>query len=294
MDIELLRTFLEVSKTRHFARAAENLYLTQSAVSFRVKQLEQIVGVDLFIRQRNNIRLTPSGERLVSHAQNMLAAWQLALQDVGVSEQQEMQLSLGGITSLWETFLQSLLPYLAKEFPATLIRTVISSHIELTQSLIENRMDIAVVLDPPNLAELAVHKVGKIELVLVASHEETRIGTIDQLGYVYVNWGTASNIKHAKLFKKPVPAVLHTEHSQIALEYIASQGGAAFLPLAIVQPYIDRRQLFLVPGTKPSSRNVFAVYSKDSPKIGQITSIVELLTQFELKPQIPTVVSLKP
>ncbi len=45
MDTELLKTFLEVSRTRHFGRAAESLYLTQSAVSFRIRQLENQLGV---------------------------------------------------------------------------------------------------------------------------------------------------------------------------------------------------------------------------------------------------------
>ena len=40
LDTDLLKTFLEVTKTRHFGRAAEHLFLTQSAVSFRVRQLE--------------------------------------------------------------------------------------------------------------------------------------------------------------------------------------------------------------------------------------------------------------
>lgn len=44
MDTELLKTFLEVSRTRHFGRAAEALYLTQSAVSFRIRQLENQPG----------------------------------------------------------------------------------------------------------------------------------------------------------------------------------------------------------------------------------------------------------
>ena len=55
MNTDLLRTFLEVAKTRHFGLAAENLYLTQSAVSSRIKQLETTLGVQLFTRQRNNI-----------------------------------------------------------------------------------------------------------------------------------------------------------------------------------------------------------------------------------------------
>jgi len=44
VDTELLKTFLEVTKTRHFGRAADNLYLTQSAVSFRIRQLESQLG----------------------------------------------------------------------------------------------------------------------------------------------------------------------------------------------------------------------------------------------------------
>jgi len=47
VDTELLKTFLEVSRTRHFGRAAEALYLTQSAVSFRIRQLENQLGVNL-------------------------------------------------------------------------------------------------------------------------------------------------------------------------------------------------------------------------------------------------------
>ena len=53
VDTELLKTFLEVSRTRHFGRAAEALYLTQSAVSFRIRQLENQLGVNLFTRHRN-------------------------------------------------------------------------------------------------------------------------------------------------------------------------------------------------------------------------------------------------
>ncbi|HBY5160968.1 LysR family transcriptional regulator, partial [Acinetobacter baumannii] len=52
VDTELLKTFLEVSRTRHFGRAAEALYLTQSAVSFRIRQLENQLGVNLFTRHR--------------------------------------------------------------------------------------------------------------------------------------------------------------------------------------------------------------------------------------------------
>lgn len=78
MDTELLKTFLEVSKTRHFGRAAESLYLTQSAVSFRIRQLETQLGTNLFTRHRNNIRLTVAGERLIPYAESLMNTWLLA------------------------------------------------------------------------------------------------------------------------------------------------------------------------------------------------------------------------
>ena len=56
MDIQLLRTFLELDRTRHFGKAAEILSVTQSAVSARIRLLEETLGVPLFIRRRNEIQ----------------------------------------------------------------------------------------------------------------------------------------------------------------------------------------------------------------------------------------------
>ncbi|MEH6443519.1 MAG: LysR family transcriptional regulator [Oceanospirillaceae bacterium] len=285
MDLNLLRTFLEVSKTRHFGKAAQNLYLTQSTVSFRIKQLEEHVGIELFIRERNNIMLTIPGERLLSHAENILGVWQLALQDVGVVDTKELQLSLGGISNLWGTFLQSLLPKLAAEFKGVSIRTEISSHQELTRSLLIGGLDIAVVLDPPNTNELGILKIGHIELVMVCNQPGADLIDIEKLGYVFVDWGTVFNLQHAKLFKSNIIPTLHTENSQIALEYVISNGGAAFLPKAIVDKYINDSRLYLVDNIDSIRRDVFAVYSKISAQKKEIRTILNLLEKLELKPR---------
>lgn len=104
MDTELLKTFLEVSRTRHFGRAAESLYLTQSAVSFRIRQLENQLGANLFTRHRNNIRLTPAGERLLPYAESLINTWQLAKKEV-VRTLQHTELSIGATALLWEAYL---------------------------------------------------------------------------------------------------------------------------------------------------------------------------------------------
>ena len=63
MDLELLRTFLELHRTRHFGRSAEALSVTQAAVSSRLKSLEDRLGVRLFDRSTREMRLTPEGSR---------------------------------------------------------------------------------------------------------------------------------------------------------------------------------------------------------------------------------------
>ena len=104
MDTELLKTFLEVSRTRHFGRAAEALYLTQSAVSFRIRQLENQLGVNLFTRHRNNIRLTPAGEKLLPYAETLMNTWQAARKEVAHTSRHN-EFSIGASASLWECML---------------------------------------------------------------------------------------------------------------------------------------------------------------------------------------------
>ena len=84
MDIQLLRTFLELDRTRHFGKAAESLFVTQSAVSARIRLLEETLGVPLFIRRRNELQLTGAGERLKRHAETIVSAWQRALTDAAL------------------------------------------------------------------------------------------------------------------------------------------------------------------------------------------------------------------
>jgi len=68
MDLNLARTFLEIVETRNFARAAERLHVTQTAVSARVRALEDLLGRRLFVRNKAGATLTPAGERFARYA----------------------------------------------------------------------------------------------------------------------------------------------------------------------------------------------------------------------------------
>ena len=61
MDIDLVRTFLEIVSTHSFIRAAERLNVSQTTVSARVKTLEERLGRTLFVRNKSGASLTPAG-----------------------------------------------------------------------------------------------------------------------------------------------------------------------------------------------------------------------------------------
>lgn len=73
LDIDLLKTFLAISDTGSFTRAAEEVNKTQSAVSMQMKRLEELLGRPLFARDGRASRFTPDGERLVEYARRLVA-----------------------------------------------------------------------------------------------------------------------------------------------------------------------------------------------------------------------------
>jgi DNA-binding transcriptional LysR family regulator len=101
MDIELLKTFLEVNKTRHFARAAGNLYLISAAVSARVKQLESHA----------------EGERLVPRAETMLHAWAGTVQEVQLQPELDLRMHIGATSGLWLLAMEEKLLEVINAFP---------------------------------------------------------------------------------------------------------------------------------------------------------------------------------
>lgn len=73
MDIRSLRYFVEVVQLSGFSRAAENLFVTQPAISRSIKKLEDELGYHLLKREVDGVRLTDEGQILLVHAKQILS-----------------------------------------------------------------------------------------------------------------------------------------------------------------------------------------------------------------------------
>lgn len=205
MDVKVFRTFLELAQVRHFGRAAENLYLTQAAVSARIKQLESYFDTQLFTRDRNNIKLTSAGERLVSYAEVMVTTLQQAKFELSLENGQALQLTIGGTPNIWDAYLQNCLSVVTDAFGGYAFMAEVMGREQLSRQLLERTLDMAFAFDQIKAEELNCKKVADLVLVLVSTQNDT-LESVFQNRYVYVDWGSRFAAEHADRHPKaPAP-----------------------------------------------------------------------------------------
>ncbi len=110
MELRHLRCFLAVAEELHFARAAERLHIEQSPLSRAIKELEEDLGAQLFLRTTRSTRLTRAGKLFQEHVPRVFAALQQARESVkaaasGFHGQLRVALSDGITPSRFSTFL---------------------------------------------------------------------------------------------------------------------------------------------------------------------------------------------
>src|ERR1700682_6168869 len=96
MDLEArpLRCFLAVAEEQSFSRAAERLCLTQPSVSAQIKELERLIGFDLFQRTTRRVELSERGRQFLEPARNMIDETDRMKRAVGALR----QLGIGGLS----------------------------------------------------------------------------------------------------------------------------------------------------------------------------------------------------
>jgi DNA-binding transcriptional LysR family regulator len=260
VDIVLLKTFLEVARLRHFGQAAERLFVTQSAVSARVRLLEDAVGTELFVRKRNDLRLTAAGQRLLRHAETIVDSWSRARQELLLEPEVEAVLALGFPVDLWPVLVCDGVARVRAALPDLALQ--LESHVQpiLGERVVAGALDVALTFEPPHASDLVLRHLATVALVLVSSEPGTTVDGVFSGEYLLVDWGSTFARAHSRAFgERPVPR-LRVGHGIMAKDLLLARGGAAYLAESMVAEALAAGVLHRVADAPVLEREVFAVH----------------------------------
>lgn len=266
MDVDALKTFLEVNRTRHFGQAADNLYLSQSAVSARIRMLEQEVGVPLFTRQRNNIQLTAAGQRLLQYAEAILTTWHRAKQEIGTNDAALIPFTIGSMPSLWDVLLQPWFGYMQDTLPSLIMHAEINDPVVLMRRIREGTMDLAFCFDYPQSSDIEIVEIMQIPLILVSSQPGLSTEQALSSNYMLVDWGTSFANAHAHHFTNMPAAHMRVALGRMAKDLMLCRGGSAYLGEPMVRDALRKKKLFRVKSAPIINRGAYAAFSRESEK----------------------------
>lgn len=165
-----LKVFLTVAQRMSFTNAAEELFISQPAVSKHIKEIEKYFQQPLFERNGNQLKLTPSGEILKEYAAKIMAIHQEM--DVKIKFQGEKHhgiLKMGASTTASEYVLPHYLADFKKNYPNIYIQLKTDNTEQIERLLSQNKIDLAVVEGKNKGSSLEYIPFKKDEIVLCTS-----------------------------------------------------------------------------------------------------------------------------
>ena len=259
MDVAIARTFLEVVKTGSFVGAAANLNLTQTAVSARIRVLEEQLDQQVFIRNKAGAKLTPAGEQFQRFATTLVQVWARAQRAVALPPGRETVVSVGAELSLWNPLLRHWLLWMRRECPEIAIRTQIDTSERLMGQVQDGSLDLAVIYAAPSRPGVIAELLFEEKLVLARTTPTTT--ELTPQDHVQIDWGDEFAASYQAAFPDQPNAVLSISYGPLALEYILATGGSGYFRKGFLRTYLEEGRQALVPGSPEFSYSAYAVHS---------------------------------
>jgi DNA-binding transcriptional LysR family regulator len=207
--LKQLLAFQAVARLRSVSRAAEELHITQSAVSIQISAMESAFGTPLILRTGHGVRLTDAGEALCTYVERVLAAWTDMSEGMAASVgAYSGNLRVGAVLTS-EYWLPSLLVAFLKDNAKVRLKLHVANRDEILRSLNAQEIDIAVMGNPPEELQPSATAFAKnpMGFVVAADHPMASFGSLTLADLAASNFlvrekGSGSRNTLSRLFKE--------------------------------------------------------------------------------------------
>src|SRR4051812_20577335 len=170
LDAHQMEVFLAVAEKLSFTRAAEGLFLTQSAVSHQISKLEQALGCELLLRQGRAVSLTAAGREMAHQCRRILAALTEAEAAVRQAARPDQgRLRIGASSTACQYIIPEALREFRECFPGYSLSITPGDSPAMVEHLLNEAVDLALMIRPDRQRKLAYHDLFEDELQFLVS-----------------------------------------------------------------------------------------------------------------------------
>lgn len=274
MNLRQLQIFREVAQQLSFSRVAEELFLTQSAVSQHVRLLEEYLGVKLFSKVGRSIQLTEAGSYLVEYADKIFAL---------LSETQEVmedvrQMRRGSLRVIADTaagvyLVPKLLGQFHRVYPHVRIKLEVANRRTVIQRLIYGEPNLGFMGYPEDIPDLIAHEFADNHLVVIAApdhpmakREYIGIEAIAEEPFLIREVGSGTRVtleRHMLKYGITLNATMELGNNTAIKEAVAAGLGVSAVSKTTISHELETGRLVILPVEHfPIERKWYVVHSK--------------------------------
>ena len=243
MNLRFVEAFYWVASLKSISRAAEKLFLTQSAMSSRIATLEEELGILLLDRRDKQFKLTIAGARFLVYAQKLLDLQREVKAEMGAGAPMAVSMRIGAIESVLHSWLIPWLEKLRADHPGLELELTVETTPILLEQIERGTLDLVFAVLPASADGVRNHALPVMEMAFVGNpqlHKKRnyRLDELAEIELLTFQKGSQPHVTLLDLFKqnRMEPKKVHAISSISAMVQLVQGGfGVALLPRAAVQ-----------------------------------------------------------
>jgi DNA-binding transcriptional LysR family regulator len=290
-----LKVFRVVADLLNYRRAAEELHLTQPAVTSQIRSLEESLGIALFDRIGRETSLTPAGATLLQYVRQIEAIANDAIAALAPFGGQEgAELSIGASHTIAVYLLPKLLTHLLREWPKLRIHVTGGSTNEVLHALTAHQIAIALIEAPAHRPDLKVEAFGEDDLVLIvrpdhcwAKKHTVRAAELVQEPILLREVGSGMRqfvegyLERNGVLRRQLRTVVDLNSTEGIIAAVEVGLGIGFVPYLAIEKALAQGSVKVIPlDNGPIRRQLSSVLLNGPDPRGPVGQLLELLREF--------------
>ncbi|HKO89211.1 MAG TPA: LysR family transcriptional regulator [Burkholderiales bacterium] len=288
-----LQVFHAVAKQMSFTKAADVLFMTQPAVTFQIKQLEEHFNTRLFERGHGKISLTPAGEVVLKYAEKILSlSAELDTRLREMTGRLSGPLLVGASMTIAEFMLPRVLGEFKSQHPEVQPKLTVGNSEAIEGRVAEHTLDIGLIEAPTHQPSLQTEVVceDELQVIVTADHPFAKAKTLSPkqlIGHPFVSRETGSGtreftdlyFRNAGIEAKDLSVIMELGSSEAIKGVISTGLGFSVLSKMTVEKEQKLGELIAIPLQPKLLRSLSMVYPKEKFRSRLVNTFIDFAKQ---------------